>query len=187
MAAKGRIFVVSAPSGAGKGSILSRAFDADEKLAHSISVTTRAPRNGEQNGVHYHFVDRNTFTHWIDENKFAEWADVHGNRYGTLRDELDRHTDSGKDVILELDVQGMRSVRTFIPDMIAIFIMPPDLEELERRIVERGDMSDTDLAVRLSNAETEIAAKNEYDHVVVNDILDTAVEEMLDIFKQHRK
>jgi guanylate kinase len=187
MTATGNIYVVSAPSGAGKGSILSRTFEEDDTLVHSVSVTTRTPRNGEQQGEHYQFVSEDIFRQWINEKKFAEWAEVHGHLYGTLREELDRHESSGKDVILELDVQGMRSVRAFIPSMIAVFIMPPTLEELERRIVSRGEMSEQDLALRLSNAKREMAAKNEYDHIIVNDILDTAVQEMKTILHQHRK
>jgi guanylate kinase len=186
MTATGNIYVVSAPSGAGKGSILSRAFEEDDRLTHSVSVTTRLPRDGEQNGVHYHFVDQTTFRQWIDEKRFAEWAEVHEKLYGTLQKDLDEHTSSGNDVILELDVQGMRSVRAFSPQMVAVFIMPPTMEELERRIVSRGEMTQDQLTIRLRNAEEEMAAKNEYDHIIVNDILDNAVQEFLTILNQHR-
>jgi len=186
MPAKGNIYVISAPSGTGKGSILSRAFEEDTELAQSVSVTTRQPRDGDENGVHYHFVNPITFRRWIDEKKFAEWAEVHGNLYGTLSEEIEKHTGSGKDVVLELDVQGMRSVRAFAPEMIAVFIMPPSLEKLKKRIIDRGHMSPEDIALRMSNAEKEIAAKNEYDHIIVNDILDTAVAEFLNILQQHR-
>ena len=171
----GILIVVSAPSGGGKGSILDRAMRADAALRHAVSATTRAPRPGEINGRHYHFVDRPTFERWIEQGRFAEWANVHGELYGTLHEELDRLAAAGCDVVLELDVQGMRSIRKLRPEAATIFIEPPSLDILKDRLQKRGDLGEKDLALRLRNAQAELAAKNEYDCRILNDDLDRAV------------
>lgn len=171
----GLLIVVSAPSGGGKGTILRRVLDADPGLRHSVSATTRAPREGEIEGEHYYFVDRPTFERWIAEGRFAEWANVHGEFYGTLNEELERIRASGRDVVLELDVQGMRSVRALRPEAATVFIEPPSLRVLEERLRKRGDLSEETLRLRLRNAEAELAAKNEYDCRILNDNLDSAV------------
>ena len=182
----GILIVVSAPSGGGKGTILKRAMDADPRLRHAVSATTRAPRVGEIDGHHYHFVDRDTFERWIAQDRFAEWANVHGELYGTLHEELDRLRKSGNDVVLELDVQGMRSMRKMRPDAVTVFIEPPSLELLHARLRRRGDVGDADLALRLRNAEAEIAAKNEYDYRILNDDLDRAVAEFATLVNRSR-
>jgi guanylate kinase len=181
----GLIIVVSAPSGGGKGTILARVSQADARLRHTVSATTRAPRPGEVEGKHYYFVNRQTFDRWVGEGRFAEWADVHGQRYGTLRAELDRVRGAG-DAVLELDVQGMRSIRAVHPDAVTIFLLPPSMRALEERLRKRGDLSPEALAVRLRNAEAEIAAKNEYTHAIVNDDLDAAVAEFQAILRTER-
>jgi guanylate kinase len=174
---KGLLVVVSAPSGGGKGTILGRAFRHDPRLAHAVSATTRPRRPNEVDGKHYHFVDRETFERWIDEGRFAEWAEVHGQLYGTLYSELDRLCGQGRDVVVELDVQGMRSLRRLRPDAATVFIEPPSLEVLEQRLRKRGDLSEEALRLRLENAKAEMAAKNEYDCRILNDDLDRAVAE----------
>lgn len=182
----GLVIVVSAPSGGGKGTILNRVFGEDNRLRHTVSATTRRPRKGEVDGRHYHFVDEETFRRWIDEGRFVEWAEVHGSLYGTLHSELVRLTQEGADVVLELDVQGMRSLRRVRDDVVTIFIEPPSLEVLEERLRARGGLSEQALWTRLDNAKDEIAAKNEYDHVVINDDLDQAVADFRAILRTER-
>ena len=178
--------MVSAPSGAGKHTILKRALDRDARLVYSVSATTRRPRSGEVDGREYYFLDRETFKKRIDAGEFVEWAEVHDNLYGTLHSELDRLLDSGKDVLLELDVQGMRNVKRLGLDPITVFIMPPSLEELARRLRGRATDSTSVILVRLNNARAEIAAKDEFQHVIVNDDIDRAVAEFEAIVRANR-
>jgi len=174
---KGLLIVVSAPSGAGKGTILKRVMEEDVNLRHTVSATTRPPREGEVDGVHYHFIDHPTFERWIGEGRFVEWAKVHTELYGTLHSELDRIRAAGKDVVLELDVQGMRSIRKQYPEAVTVFIEPPSIEALEARIRARGGMPHETMLIRLENAKAEMAAKNEYDCRILNDHLDEAVRD----------
>ncbi|HRI89901.1 MAG TPA: guanylate kinase, partial [Candidatus Hydrogenedentes bacterium] len=180
---RGRVFVVSAPSGAGKHTVLKRVLARDEKLAYSISATTRPPRAGEQDGREYYFLDRDTFEERIAAGEFAEWAEVHGNLYGTPRSELNRIIATGNDVLLELDVQGMRNVKRLGLDMVSVFIMAPSAEELEQRLRSRGTDSPEVIALRLKNAREEMAAKDEYDHVIVNVDIREAVAELEGIIR----
>jgi guanylate kinase len=182
----GIVLVVSAPSGGGKGTILKRVLANDSRLRHTVSATTRAPRDGEVDGVQYRFVDRATFKQWIDEGQFVEWASVHDEMYGTLHEELDRILAEGGDAVLELDVQGMRSIRALRPETKTIFIEPPSMDVLEQRLRKRGGLTEDALRVRLRNARAEIAAKNEYDRVIVNDDLDRAVSEFKSAVAQFR-
>lgn len=175
MAEHGIVFVVSAPSGGGKGTILADLSKRDARIRHAVSATTRAPREGDIDGQHYHFVSRERFEKWIDEGRFVEWATVHGEYYGTLKSEVEGIFESGFDVVLELDVQGMRSVAKQRDDVVSIFIMPPSIEALEERLRGRGGLSEEELRLRLKNAEEEIEAKKEYDYVVLNDVLEDAV------------
>lgn len=175
MDASGHIFVICAPSGTGKRTILHRVMSADKNLALAVSVTTRPPREGEVDGVDYEFMDKDSFEKLIDEDALVEWAHVHGNLYGTRRSELDRVTKGGLDAVLELDVQGMRNVRNADIDAVTIFIAPPSIKELERRIRSRATDSESQIALRMNNAREEMAARGEFDHVVVNDDLDEAV------------
>lgn len=183
----GLVVVVSAPSGGGKGTILKRVFQQEPRLQHAVSATTRPPRPGEVDRRDYYFIGRDTFQQWIDEGRFVEWAEVHGERYGTLHSELDRLTESGADVVLELDVQGMRSIRRLRSDVVTIFIDPPSLDVLEARLRKRGDVSPDALRTRLANAQGEIAAKNEYDYVLLNDDLNRAVAEFRAILRRERE
>jgi len=181
----GLIVVVSAPSGGGKGTILQRVSQTDLRLRHTVSATTRPPRPGEVEGKHYYFISRPTFDRWVDEGKFAEWADVHGQCYGTLRAELERVRGTG-DAVLELDVQGMRNIRTLHPEAVTIFLLPPSVQALEERLRNRGDLSPEALALRLKNAQAEIEAKNEYTYLILNDDLDAAVAEFHEILRNER-
>jgi len=180
------VFVVSAPSGAGKHTVLQRVLSVDPNVVYSISATTRPPRAAEQNGRDYYFIDESTFLRRRGAGEFAEWAQVHGCLYGTLHGELERRISSGKDVILQIDVQGMRNLKKLRPDTVAVFIMPPSLEVLEQRLRSRGTNDDRDVALRLENARTEIAAANEFDYVIVNDKLDDAVADMQAIIRAER-
>lgn len=182
----GLVVVLSAPSGAGKRTLLGRLRELEDGIATTVSATTRAPRPGEVAGVDYHFLDREAFEARLVAGDFVEHAEVHGNLYGTLREELERHTQRGQSVVLELDVQGMRSLRKLIPDAITVFLLPPSMEELERRLRHRGANDEDDIALRLRNAREEMAAAHEFDHRVVNDDVDRAAQELADILRNRR-
>lgn len=187
MSGDGIIFVVSAPSGGGKGTILGRAFARDPKLRPAISATTRDPRSGETEGKEYYFVDEETFSSSIEAARFFEWAEVHGKRYGTLNDELKRVRNEGCDAVLELDVQGMRSAKKKESGVVTVFIVPPSMEVLEARLRGRKNLKEEDLKLRLKNAVDEIACKQDFDYVIVNGELERAVEEFEDIVRQARR
>lgn len=181
------IVVISAPSGGGKGSIIGRVMKSDPRLVYSISATTRPPRPGERNGRDYLFLSESEFDQWLEDGQFIEWAHVHGRRYGTPKAPLEELLKTGHDVLLEVDVQGMRSVREAgLGRVLTIFIEPPSLEELERRLRKRGDLSEEDLQIRLRNAQAELATKGEFDHVIVNGDLDEAVQKVEMILENAR-
>jgi guanylate kinase len=161
-------------------------MEQDSHLTLTVSATTRAPRPGEKEGQDYYFLARDEFERRIAAGEFAEWAEVHGNLYGTLGSELDRHTALGEDVVLELDVQGMRSLKAMMPDAVTTFIMAPSLEELENRLRRRGTNDDEDIGLRLENARAEMAARSEYDYIVVNDTLAEAVADMAAVVRAER-
>ncbi|HOE66171.1 MAG TPA: guanylate kinase [Candidatus Hydrogenedentes bacterium] len=183
---RGKTFVVSAPSGAGKHTVLRQALARDSKLRYSVSATTRSPRAGEENGREYFFLDRAEFEKRAASGEFVEWAEVHGNLYGTLRRTIEDILAAGEDVVLEIDVQGMRKLRTAGLAFVSVFIAPPSMEELERRLRDRQTDSEAQIALRLRNARDEIAAKDEYDYCVVNDEIDRAVAEFEHIIRQER-
>lgn len=186
MTPAGKIFVVSAPSGGGKGTILRHIIEHDDNICHAVSATTRLPRKDEIDGQHYYFLSGQEFDRRIAADEFVEWAEVHGQRYGTLKSELDRLLASGQDVLLELDVQGMQSIQNQRDDVVTIFIFPPSLEILEERLRGRGDLDETTLQLRLHNAQGEIAVKNEYNHQIRNDRLDSAIAEFDAILREER-
>lgn len=186
MQRNGRIFVISGPSGSGKHAIIKELLLKDPRLVLSVSATTRPARPGEANGKDYYFLSPEEFSRKIENNEFVEWAQVHGHRYGTLRTELLRHVESGKDVILQVDVQGMHGLKKANLDTTTIFIVPPSLEELRKRLNKRGTESEEALAVRLANAQQELSAQKDYDYVVVNDVLPKAVEEVYRIIEETR-
>lgn len=173
--AKGRLFIVSAPSGAGKSTLCRRLRERRPALRYSISATTRPPREGEVDGVDYHFTDPATFKAGIRAGRWAEWAEVYGNYYGTSAAFIDRERAAGHDVLLDIDVQGAAQLRSKYPDAVTIFIMPPSLDVLERRLEARGADAPEVIAKRMASARQEMARRRGYRHVVVNDRLDDAV------------
>ena len=177
--AKGILFVLSAPSGCGKTTLLKRVMADLPGLVFSISHTTRAPRRGEQNGRDYFFVNRKEFSAIRDRQPsgFLEWAEVHGNLYGTSRAEVERLQAAGLDVILDIDVQGAAQVRA-AADPVTIFIAPPSIEELGRRLRGRGTEDEETIALRLAGAHREMQAAGVYDYLIVNDDLDEALESL---------
>jgi guanylate kinase len=184
---KGRLFVITAPSGAGKTS-LTRALLAEEpELKLSTSFTTRAPRPGEQNGREYHFVDEPTFLAMRDRGEFLENAMVHGNRYATSATWLAEQVRQGHDVLLEIDWQGAAQVRALHADCVGIFILPPSLEELERRLRARGQDSDVVIRRRLANAQAEMAHAGDFDYRIINKDFDTAKAELAQIVRRERR
>ncbi len=173
---KGKLFILSAPSGTGKSTLLQKVLRRLEGLVFSISHTTRAPRRGETDGVEYHFIDRPTFLAMKEEGVFLEWAEVHGNFYGTSRLAVEEQAAGGADVVLDIDVQGAGIIRRQGDvDATYIFLAPPDLDELERRLRRRGLDDDETIAVRLANAREEMAAIDEFEFLIVNQDMDEAV------------
>ncbi len=184
--AQGNVFVVSAPSGAGKRTVLERVLARDPRLEYSVSATSRRPRPGEVDGRDYYFLTPEEFRRRRDAGAFVEWAEVHGNLYGTLREEIERKRASGRDLILEVDVQGMRQLRDSGLDVTTIFIVPPSLEVLEERLRGRGTEAPEELALRLRNAREEMAARHSFDYIVINDSLDQAVADFEAIVRASR-
>jgi guanylate kinase len=176
-----RVFVITGPSGVGKGTLIRTLRERVPNLALSVSATTRDPRPGEVDGVDYHFLTDADFQRRVDEGEFVEHATYSGRRYGTLRSELERHTAAGHPVVLEIEVQGARQVRSTLPQALQVFIAPPSLEALRTRLVGRGTDDEDQVAARLRVAEQELAAQGEFGHVVVNDRLEDAVGELLSI------
>ncbi|AER66857.1 guanylate kinase [Thermovirga lienii DSM 17291] len=180
---RGVLFVISGPSGVGKGTLRKELFKRMEGLTYSVSCTTRQPREGERDGVDYRFIDMETFMNYVKENKFLEWAKVHGNYYGTLESDVRKLLDEGHDIVLEIDVQGALQVKNKMPEAVLIFIMPPSEEELIKRLDRRGTENDRELEERIKNAKKEILESKKYDFIVVNDDLKKAVEELEKIFE----
>ncbi len=183
---KGDIFVVSAPSGAGKTTLCRKLCSSLTRLKHSVSYTTRSPRKNEKNNVHYTFVSRETFRAMIQKGAFAEWAIVHGNFYGTSSEKLHRMRNRGYDVILDIDVQGAGQLRHSLQDAVYIFILPPSLKILEKRLRDRMSERPAELKERLKNAREELKQYATYDYVVTNDELKTALHEMESIIISRR-
>jgi guanylate kinase len=176
-----RVFVITGPSGVGKGTLIRLLRERVPELALSVSATTREPRPGEEEGVDYHFLSDEQFARDVGEGAFVEWAEYSGRRYGTLRSELRRHLDAGRPVVLEIEVQGARQVREAMPEAVQIFIEPPDGEALKDRLVGRGTDDPDAIARRLAVAEDELAAAGEFQYRVVNDRLDEAVARLVEI------
>jgi guanylate kinase len=173
---KGLLFVLSGPSGVGKGTVCKELRQHESRLHYSISMTTRNPREGEVNGVHYHFTSKENFKQMIENKKLLEWAEYVGNYYGTPIDYVTDTLDKGDDVILEIEVQGAMQVRENYPEAIFIFLMPPSLSELRNRIVGRGTETEDLINNRLSVAREEIEMMSLYDYVVENDKVELAIE-----------
>lgn len=173
----GFLFIVSGPSGAGKTTLSGAALQAFPEMTMSVSCTTRPPRGGEVDGVEYCFVDRARFDAMVAGGELAEWAEVHGQRYGTPRGPLDRALAEGRDLLLDIDVQGAAQIRRLYPQAVAVFLLPPDRATLEARLRGRGTDSDEVVKRRLENACREIAHADGYDHVIVNRSREEAIAE----------
>jgi guanylate kinase len=182
----GRLFVITAPSGAGKTSLIDALVRADPSLKLSISYTTRAPRPGEKDGVDYHFVDEPAFLGMQERGEFLESAEVHGYRYGTSKKVITEALARGEDLILEIDWQGARQVRRIYPECVGIFILPPSIEELERRMRSRGQDADAVIRRRLDNARGEMEHAGEFHYAIINKDFDTARQELAAIIRKER-
>jgi guanylate kinase len=182
----GRLFVITAPSGAGKTSLIDALVRADPSLKLSISYTTRAPRPGEKDGVDYHFVDEPAFLDMQQRGEFLESAEVHGYRYGTSKKVIAEALARGEDLILEIDWQGARQVRGIYPECVGIFILPPSIEELERRMRSRGQDADPVIRRRLDNARGEMEHAGEFHYAIINKDFDTARQELAAIIQKER-
>jgi len=183
---EGELFVVSGPSGVGKTTILKRVLKDLDRVAFSVSHTTRLPREGEIDGVDYHFVTRQEFEDLVQRDCFLEWARVHSDLYGTSRDAVSGLLEKGIDVIADVDVQGARSIRRHFPGPVLVFVAPPSMEELKKRLMHRKTDTQDALALRLENAGKEMQAMGEYDYIIINDALEAAVMAMEAIILAHR-
>lgn len=175
---KGKTFIISGPSGVGKSTVLSALLEKRPNVYFSVSATTRDPRPGELDGIHYHFMDVDSFRKWIAMDQFLEYAEYVGNFYGTPKRFVDEAMDQGKDVILDIEVQGAIQVTSKRPDTVRIFIAPPSWAELERRLTERGTDSKDKIQKRLLRAKVEFQTAHTYDYFVINDTVENAVKEL---------
>lgn len=181
--------VISSPSGAGKSTMIKKLLEWDKNIVLSVSATTREPRDGEIDGVHYHFISKDSFEEEIEKNNFVEYAKVFDNYYGTLKREIDSKFKDGKDIVLDIDWQGARSVsdQMDVKRLVRIFILPPTIAELENRLRTRGTDSEETIKKRMAKAKDEISHFNEYDFIVVNDDIEKAFEEIKSIIITKRK
>ncbi|MBL0727802.1 guanylate kinase [Piscinibacter sp. HJYY11] len=182
----GNLFVVAAPSGAGKSSLVKALLELDSHLVVSISHTTRPPRGQEQEGREYYFIDEATFVEKIKRGEFLEHALVHGNRYGTSRAEVEKRIAGGEDVILEIDYQGALQIKQIFPNAVLIFILPPSWDELAQRLTRRGEDQPDSIAERLANARNEVAQAKHFDFVIINALFETALFELKAIVHSQR-
>jgi guanylate kinase len=183
---RGILFVVSSPSGGGKGTLIQRVLKKIPDLSYSVSFTTRTPRSGEVNGREYFFVSQEKFEGMAAANEFLEWANVHGKLYGTSSKQVFEEIAGGRDIILEVDVQGASSVRSLVPDSVSVFILPPSFEILKQRLESRGTDSPEELEVRLRNAPVELKDYSAYQYLILNDDMDQAAEQLAAIVYAER-
>jgi guanylate kinase len=186
METPGNLFVVAAPSGAGKSSLVKALLELDSHLGVSISHTTRAPRGQEQHGREYWFVDLPTFQAMVERQEFFEWAEVHGNRYGTSRVGIEARLMAGEDVVLEIDWQGALQIKQLFPHAILIFILPPSWDELEQRLKRRGEDGPEVIARRMVNARQEVAQARHFDYVIINGLFETALFDLKTVVHSQR-
>jgi guanylate kinase len=182
----GSLFIVAAPSGAGKSSLVNALLAREPSIPLSISYTSRAPRPGESEGSHYHFVSREQFEAMVGRGEFFEHALVHGDWKGTARHTVEAPLKEGRDVLLEIDYQGARQVRALVPECVSVFILPPSREELERRLRGRAQDSEEAIVKRLANSREEIAHLEDFDYLLVNDSFERALDDLCAIVRAHR-
>ena len=184
---KGNLIIISSPSGGGKGTLIREVLGTVPHVGYSVSFTTRAPRYGEENGKHYHFVSMTEFEDYKARDGFLEFAEVHGNYYGTSREQIERMTEAGQDVILEIDVQGAATVLEKVPEAVSIFILPPSFEVLQARLTARATEGMKDLELRLKNSLDEVMEFSRFAYVVVNDEIASASNKIASIILAERQ
>lgn len=184
--ARGMLIIVSSPSGGGKGTLIRRVLKTVPNLGYSVSFTTRPARAGEINGSDYFFVSEERFREMIDADEFVEWAHVHAHLYGTGRAQVEQELSEGRDIILEIDVQGAESVRHLVPQAVGVFILPPSFEILRERLIARGSEMPTDLNLRLRNSRSEVERYKEFDYVIINDEAERAAAQLASIIYAER-
>ena len=182
----GNLYVVAAPSGAGKSSLVNALLQVDSHLVVAVSHTTRAPRGQELDGREYHFIDDSTFRAMVERGEFLEHAEVHGHQYGTSRGAIEKHIASGQDVVLEIDWQGALQIKTLFPNAILIFILPPSWDELQQRLQRRGEDRPDVIARRMANARIEVSKAREFDFVIINALFETALFDLKAIVHSQR-
>ena len=182
----GNLFVVAAPSGTGKSSLVNALLELDSHIVVSVSHTTRAPRGQEQDGREYHFIDEAAFRAMITRDGFVEWAQVHGNLYGTSRAEVEARIRGGQDVVLEIDWQGALQIRKLFPNAVLIFILPPSWDELRQRLTRRGEDPPAVIDQRLANARAEVAQARHFDFVIINALFETALFDLKTVVHSQR-
>ncbi len=187
MEKKGTLFVISAPSGAGKTTLVGQALKKIPQLFYSISHTTRKPRTGEIHGKDYYFIDEPEFQTLIDQNQWIEWAQVHGNFYGTSKAFVTKKLEAGENILLDIDVQGAKQIMNSKLGLVSVFILPPSIEVLLQRLENRGTDSKTVILHRMENAQLEIDQQSAYDHVIVNDEIDQAIADLCSIFENEMR
>ena len=183
----GHLFIISAPSGAGKTTLVKAVLQQFKDILYSISYTTRKPRAKERNGIDYHFISKQDFKKGIHKGRWAEWAEVYGNYYGTSVEFIEKGLSSGCDILLDIDVQGTLQILKHYPDSVTIFILPPSMNALRERLEMRGSDSQEVIEKRLLNARKEMTQKKMYRYIIVNDILSEAIKELSAIFKKYHQ
>lgn len=183
---KGNLFIITSPSGGGKGTLIREVLRSVPKVGYSVSFTTRRQRAGEEHGKHYYFVSREEFEKKASEGEFLEWANVHGNLYGTSKAQVESELNLGRDIILEIDVQGAESVKKLVPDSVGVFILPPSFEVLRERLTARQTESAGDLQIRLRNSRAEVSRWKEFDYVIINDEINRASLDLQAVFLAER-
>jgi len=183
---RGMLIVVSSPSGGGKGTLIDRVLQTVPGVSYSVSYTTRAPRAGEQNGREYFFVTRPGFEQMTERGEFLEWANVYGHLYGTSSSQVERERNAGRDIILEIDVQGAESIRRLVSDAVTVFILPPSFELLRNRLISRGTDSAADLERRLQGAPAEVEQYKDFQYVILNDDINRASAQLAAVIHAER-
>lgn len=184
--ARGMLIIVSSPSGGGKGTLIRRVLKTLPNVGYSVSFTTRPAREGEADGRDYFFISEERFRQMIERDEFVEWAHVHAHLYGTGRAQVEKELKEGHDIILEIDVQGAKSVRNLVPQAVSVFILPPSFGTLRDRLIARGSEMPTDLALRLRNSRGEVERYREFDYVIINDEADRAAAQLASIVYAER-